>query len=78
MMRGRKPTFTPYTVPAPAPGTVVKFDYKEVETLQRYMSERGDIIPRDRSGLNAKQHRDLTRQIKRARAIALLPYVTML
>lgn len=54
------------------------FDYKDAETLKRFMTERGDILSRERSGLSAKQHRELAKQIKRARHIGLLPFVTTL
>lgn len=51
-------------------------DYKEVEILRRFISERGKIIPRSRTGLCAKHQRKITREIKRARYLALLPFVT--
>lgn len=54
------------------------FDYKNVEVLKRFMTERGNIVPRSRSGLSSKQQRQLTREIKRARHLALLPFVTTL
>ena len=49
-------------------------DYKDPQALKYFVTERGKIVPRRISGLNAKQQRDLTRAIKRARNIALLPY----
>ncbi len=52
------------------------FDYKDVTTLRYFITERGKIIPRRVTGLSAKQQRNLTLAIKRARQIALLPYVT--
>ena len=51
------------------------FDYKDVRQLQRFLTERGKILPRRATGLSAKQQRQVTRSIKRARHIALLPYV---
>lgn len=51
-----------------------EFDYKDVQTLRYFITDRGKIVPRRTSGLNAKQQRSLTRAIKRARMIALLPY----
>lgn len=51
-------------------------DYKEASKLRRYISERGKILPRRMSGTCAKHQRELAQAIKRARQIALLPYVT--
>ncbi len=50
-------------------------DYKDVELLRRFVTERGKILPRRITGLTAQQQRDLTRSIKRARLIALLPFI---
>ena len=50
-------------------------DYKDVELLKKYVTERGKILPRRITGLTSKQQRDLTKSIKRARLVALLPYV---
>ena len=49
-------------------------DYKDVNRLRRYISERGKISPRRTLGTCAKHQRQLAEAIKRARAIALLPY----
>lgn len=51
-------------------------DYKDVPRLRRYLSERGKIVPRRVTGSCARHQRELTIAIKRARHIALLPYVT--
>jgi len=50
-------------------------NYKDARTLKYFITERGKIIPRRISGTCAKHQRRLTTAIKRARAIALLPYV---
>ena len=50
-------------------------DYKDVDLLRKFVTERGKILPRRISGLTAKQQRDLTVAIKRARLIALLPFI---
>jgi small subunit ribosomal protein S18 len=50
-------------------------DYKDVSKLQHYISDRGKIQPRRRTGICAKHQRALAVAIKRARYIALLPYV---
>lgn len=50
------------------------FDYKDPQTLRHFITERGKIVPRRISGLNAKQQRQLTTSIKLARKIALLPF----
>lgn len=51
-------------------------DYKDVDTLKKFISERGKILPRRVTGTSAKYQRMLTTAIKRARQIALLPYTT--
>lgn len=53
---------------------VVYIDYKDVAMLKHYVTERGKIIPRRITGATAKHQRMLTRAIKLARQIALLPY----
>lgn len=49
-------------------------DYKEPESLKRYINEKGKIVPRRITGTCARHQRVIARAIKRARAIALLPY----
>ena len=49
-------------------------DYKDVETVRRYINEKGKILPRRITGACARHQRYIAEQIKRARAIALLPY----
>lgn len=49
-------------------------DYKDVKLLQRYISERGKIVPSRITAVSAKKQRELSRAIKRARFLALLPY----
>ncbi|MCL5283713.1 MAG: 30S ribosomal protein S18 [Armatimonadetes bacterium] len=51
-------------------------DYKAVAKLRRFTTDRGKIIPRRTSGVCARHQRDLSNAIKRARHIALLPFVT--
>jgi small subunit ribosomal protein S18 len=55
---------------------IEKIDYKDVDLLKRFVSERGKILPRRVTGTSAKYQRQLTRAIKRSRQMALLPYVT--
>jgi small subunit ribosomal protein S18 len=52
-----------------------KIDYKDVRLLQRYISERGKIVPSRISAVSAKKQRKLAQAIKRARFLGLLPYV---
>ncbi len=52
------------------------FDYKDVKTLQRYIDAYGQIEPISKTGLSTKQQRQLATAIKRARHLALLPFVT--
>ena len=54
---------------------VTSIDYKDTAKLRRYTSERGKILPRRTTGTCAAHQRQLTIAIKRARMIALLPYV---
>ena len=51
-------------------------DYKDVAKLRKFISERSKILPRRVSGACAKHQRDLNTAIKRARQMALLPYVS--
>ena len=54
---------------------VENIDYKDIARLRRYMSERGKILPRRVTGTCARHQRELTVAIKRARHLALLPFV---
>ena len=49
-------------------------DYKDVETLQKYVTERGKILPRRVTGTCAMHQRAVTKAIKRARTVALMPF----
>ncbi len=53
---------------------VKEIDYKDLETLKQYISETGKIIPTRITGTSARYQRQLTRAIKRARFLSLLPY----
>ena len=55
---------------------VDEIDYKDTVKLRKYITERGKILPRRISGNCAKHQRSLTEAIKRARVLALLPYVS--
>lgn len=75
--RGRK--FRPFSrrrkgCPFSGPNAPV-IDYKDPKLLQRFTSERGKIVPSRISAVSAKKQRELSRAIKRARTIALLPFV---
>ena len=52
------------------------FDYRDVKNLQRYLDPYGRIEPASKTGLSAKQQRQLAVAIKRARHLALLPFVS--
>jgi len=52
-----------------------KIDYKDIRLLQRYISERGKIVPSRITAVSAKKQRELARAIKRARLLGLLPFV---
>ncbi len=74
-MNARRPFFRrrkscPFSGPdAPA------IDYKDVKLLQRFISERGKIVPSRITAVSAAKQRELARAIKRARFLALLPYL---
>jgi len=74
-MKSRRPFFRrqkscPFSgVDAPA------IDYKDVKLLQRFVSERGKIVPRRITAVSSKKQRELAQAIKRARNLALMPYV---
>lgn len=55
---------------------ITHIDYKDIETLKKFISERGKILPRRVTGTSAKYQRMLTTAIKRSRQVALLPYTT--
>lgn len=66
----RRPKSCPFSGPH-AP----KIDYKDVRLLQRFVSERGKIVPSRITAVSTKKQRELARAIKRARNLALLPFV---
>ena len=53
----------------------ISFDYKNVKTLKKFITEQGKIQPRRLTKLTAKQQRALTRAVKQARILALLPFM---
>jgi small subunit ribosomal protein S18 len=53
---------------------VTEIDYKDIETLKNYVTETGKVVPSRITGTNARYQRQLSRAIKRARYLALLPY----
>ncbi|QPC47912.1 30S ribosomal protein S18 [Mangrovibacillus cuniculi] len=55
---------------------ITSIDYKDIDLLKKFISERGKILPRRVTGTNAKYQRMLTIAIKRSRQMALLPFVT--
>ncbi len=52
-------------------------DYKDVELLHKFVTERGKMLPRRITGLTARQQRALTTAVKRARLVALLPFLNV-
>ncbi|MEL3907745.1 MAG: 30S ribosomal protein S18 [Treponemataceae bacterium] len=54
----------------------IEIDYKDADALRRFITERGKILPRRITGTCAKHQRKLALEIKKARALALLPYVS--
>ena len=57
----------------PRPPADLRFDYKDISTLRKYLTEHARIVPSRITRLNARQQRELTVAIKRARQLALLP-----
>ncbi len=56
-------------------GDVKEIDYKDDKLLMKFITERGKIVPRRTSGMCARHQRQLSTAIKRARYLALIPYV---
>lgn len=78
--RSRGPSRSKRRKPCPFTQAGIKakeIDYKDVETLERFTTERGKILPRRISGCSAKHQRSVTDAIKRARYMALLPFVAI-
>ncbi len=72
--RFRRRKLCPFTTD---PDLAAALDYKHPKLLRRFISERGRIIPRRISGVNTSYQRKLSRQIKRARILALVPFTTV-
>ena len=70
MRHNNKKNRKPFTCP-PAN----EIDYKDTDFLRRFLSSYGKIVPRRRSKVSAKQQRAIAKAIKRARIMALLPFV---
>ncbi len=71
---GRRPFFRRRKGCPFAGSKAPKIDYKDTRLLQRYVSERGKIVPSRITSVSAKKQRELSRAIKRARFLALIPY----
>jgi small subunit ribosomal protein S18 len=54
---------------------VQRIDYKDLETLKKFLNPHGKIMPRRRTGLTAASQRNLAEAVKRARFMALIPYI---
>ena len=72
---GRRPFFRRRKVCPFSGAGAPKIDYKDVKLLQRYISERGKIVPSRITAVSQIKQRELAQAIKRARFLALLPYV---
>ena len=60
---------------APFDSNIKEFDFKDIKILSRFVTERGRILPRRITGLNAQQQRKVTNAIKRARQMSLLSFL---
>jgi len=69
-LRGKKRKRCPFTHAG-----VKEIDYKDINTLTKFITERGKILPRRITGVSAHHQKLLTNAIKRARHMALLPFV---
>ena len=56
----------------------MKFNYKDIKALEKYVSEQGTIVPRSKTGLSKKVQNRLAKAIEQARHLALLPYTQTL
>jgi len=72
---GRRPFFRRRKTCPFSGANAPKIDYKDVKLLQRFISERGKIVPSRITAVSAKKQRILAQAIKRARFLGLLPYV---
>nr|YP_009399718.1 ribosomal protein S18 [Digenea simplex]ARW69537.1 ribosomal protein S18 [Digenea simplex] len=52
-----------------------RIDYKDIDLLRKFINDQGKILSRRSTGLNSKQQKKITKSIKRARALALLPFL---
>lgn len=52
-----------------------KLDYKDIDLLRKFITDQGKILPRRSTGLTVKQQKQITKCIKRARILALLPFL---
>ncbi len=73
---GRRPFFKRRKTCPFQGDNAMQIDYKDVKMLGRFISERGKIVPSRITAVSQKAQRHLTREIKRARFLALLPYVS--
>jgi small subunit ribosomal protein S18 len=71
----RRPFFRRRKTSPFATGEAPKIDYKDIKLLQRFVSERGKIVPRRITAVTAKEQRSLAQAIKRARELGLMPYL---
>jgi small subunit ribosomal protein S18 len=69
-MRSKKRKRCPFTAAG-----IKEIDYKDIDTLIKFITERGKILPRRITGVSAYHQKKLTAAIKRARHVALLPFV---
>src|SRR5918995_102194 len=71
----RRPFFRRRKTSPFATADAPRIDYKDIKLLQRFVSERGKIVPRRITAVTAKEQRSLAQAIKRARELGLMPYL---
>jgi len=65
----------PYSLKPNSSKESTTFDYKDIDSLRKYITEQGKILPRRSTGLGVQQHKNLTKAVKRARMVSLLPFI---
>ncbi len=68
-------TIRPVPTDCPFDKTKTEPDYKDVAALSKYVTERGKILPRSRTGLCNQHQRSVTREVKRSRYVGLMSFV---
>lgn len=63
---------------APRVSSDITFSYKDIDMISKFVTEQGSILSREETGLSQKQQRQLAKEVKRARHLAMLPFTQVL